>query len=131
MGREWINIKEYGQLYLDKVLVTFDYPILFVCEDFEKKKYLCLNVDSENNKYVICEVDKNQLIGMLNNKLTMETVFRECVNRRIVVAEYDFENETIKSHSEDARNISGDLLPKRGAYFELSNKNIEILKNLL
>ncbi len=29
--KKWINVEEIGQLYLEKILVTFDIPILFVC----------------------------------------------------------------------------------------------------
>lgn len=36
MGKEWIKLKETGQLFLEKVLVSFNIPILFVCVDYEK-----------------------------------------------------------------------------------------------
>lgn len=53
MGKKWIKIKETGQLYLEKIIVSFDIPILFVCNDFENRKYLCLNVDEETGCTVI------------------------------------------------------------------------------
>ena len=37
MGKEWVKLEKIGQLYLEKILVSFDVPILFVCSDFEKR----------------------------------------------------------------------------------------------
>ena len=78
MGKEWIKTKETGQLYLEKIIVSFDIPILFVCNDFENRKYLCLNIDEETGTTVIAETDNRTLISMLNNQVTMENVFRNC-----------------------------------------------------
>ena len=41
MEKKWLNLGETGQLYLEQILVTFDIPILFVCNGFENRKYLC------------------------------------------------------------------------------------------
>ena len=40
MEKKWLNLGETGQLYLEQILVTFDIPILFVCNGFENRKYL-------------------------------------------------------------------------------------------
>ena len=64
MGKEWIKLKEIGQLYLEKILVAFDVPILFVCTDYAKRRYLCLNIDNETGETAIAEVSNKQLIQM-------------------------------------------------------------------
>lgn len=125
MGKEWIRIKEVGQLFLEKVLVSFDIPILFVCVDYENRKYLCLNIDDESGKSVIVATDNKYLIAMLKNRISMDYVFRNAIDGKVIVAEYDYENEEIISLTEDAKKISADMLPKENAYFELSNKVIE------
>lgn len=124
MGKEWIRIKETGQLYVEKVIVSFDIPILFVCNDFENRKYLCLNVDDEKGTTVIAETDNKTLISMLKDNLTMESVFRNALNDKIIVVEYDSVNEELVTRSENSRKISSDLLPDKGAFLELSNKMI-------
>jgi hypothetical protein len=124
MEREWIKVKELGQLYVEKVLVTFDVPILFVCVDYENRKYLCLNDSEDNDKYVVAETDNTQLIDMLRNKITMESVFRKSVDGKVIIAEYDYENENIITRVESATQVSKDLLPEEGAFFELNNKMI-------
>ena len=124
MGKKWIKLKEIGQLYLEKVIVTFDIPLLFVCNDFQDRKYLCLNVDDEAGTTLIAETDNRTLIAMLRDKITMESVFRNAFYDRIIVVEYDVENEEIITKVEKASNISVDLLPEKDAYLELSNEVI-------
>ena len=124
MGKKWIKIKETGQLYLEKIIVSFDVPILFVCNDFENRKYICLNVDDENGTTVIAETDNKMLISMLKDIITMESVFRNASDNRIIIAEYDAENEEIITKIENAEEVSESLLPDEGALLELSNENI-------
>ena len=61
MGKEWINTKETGQLYIEKILVTFDVPILFVCTDYENRKYLCLNADEDDKMAILLTMRTNIL----------------------------------------------------------------------
>ncbi|MBR1702180.1 MAG: hypothetical protein IJ716_09535 [Lachnospiraceae bacterium] len=124
MGAEWINIKETGQLYLEKILVSFDIPILFVCTNFEKKRFLCLNIDEESGKTVIAEINNNLLLFMLRNEITMESVFRKAEKGVVIIADYNGETEKIDTCLVNANEISADFLPKKGAYFEFSNKTI-------
>lgn len=124
MGIEWIKIKEIGQLYLEKVIVSFDIPILFVCNDFENRKYLCLNIDDEIDTTIIAETDNKMLLNMLQDKVTMEYVFRNALNDRIMVVEYDSINQKIITRVENAKEISGDLLPEKEVFLDLSNKMI-------
>ena len=125
MGREWIKIKQVGQLFLEKVLVTFDIPILFVCVDYENRKYLCLNIDDESGKSVIVATDNKHLLSMLRNEVSMESVFRNAIDEKVIVAEYDYETEEIISYTENSKMISRDMLPKENEYFELTNKMLE------
>lgn len=82
MGREWIKIKETGQLFLEKILVSFDVPILFVCADYENRKYLCLNIDDETGESVIVATDNKRLIAMLKNEITMDPYFEIRIDKK-------------------------------------------------
>lgn len=124
MGKKWIKIKETGQLYLEKIIVSFDIPILFVCNDFENRKYLCLNVDEETGCTVIAETDNRTLISMLKNQITMESVFRNSSENKIIIAEYNCEEEEIVSIVQEAKKIDANLLPEKEAFLELSNEVI-------
>lgn len=125
MEKKWLNLGETGQLYLEQILVTFDIPILFVCNGFENRKYLCLNVDEEVGTTVIAETDNETLLAMLQNKLTMETVFRNSFNNSLIIAEYDTTNDEIVTQIKNSKEISEDFLPTKGEFFEFSNQKIK------
>lgn len=131
MGKEWIKIKEIGQLYLEKVLVSFDKPILFVCTDYENRRYLCLDVEDDNERIIVAQVDVQRLVDMIENRVTMEEVFRTSTQNSLIVAEYDYANREIVSTSRSSQHIEEDSLPKKGAYFELWNDEIKMYNEFL
>lgn len=124
MKREWIKVKGLGQLYLEKILLSFDIPILFVCTDFENRRYLCLNIDDDVPQAVIAEIDIKTLIGMLKDEITMEMAFRGSINGKIVVATYDSSSKQINTSIIASQMVSEDFLPEKGAFFEIENKKI-------
>lgn len=124
MKREWIKVKGLGQLYLEKILLSFDIPILFVCTDFENRRYLCLNIDDDVPQAVIAEIDIKTLIGMLKDEITMEMAFRGSINGKIIVATYDSSSKQINTSIIASQMVSEDFLPEKGAFFEIENKKI-------
>lgn len=76
MQKEWINIKETGQLYLEKILVSLNIPILFVCHNSKDKKYLCLNINDETGETIIALTNNSFLIDMLQKKLQWKKYLR-------------------------------------------------------
>lgn len=125
MEREWINIKETGQLYLEKILVSLNIPILFVCHNSEDKKYLCLNINDETGETIIALTNNSFLIDMLQKRITMEEIFRKSLDNDIIIAVYDYENEEIISKREKAEILSKDKLPKK------ENISIFVVKKLM
>lgn len=124
MNKEWISTKETGQLYLERILVIFDVPILFVCRDFENRKYLCLNIDIETGMTIIAETNIKNLVSMLQNKMPMEKVFRNAENKEIIIAEYNIDTKTIISKTENSKDISEDFLPEKGAFLNIPNEKV-------
>lgn len=95
MEKEWIRIKGFGKLEVEIVLVTFDVPILFVCKDSEKKCYLVMCFDEDDGEYVIVEESTSNIIQMLENRKTMEEVFRDATKQKIYFTKYDFVEKKI------------------------------------
>lgn len=124
-GKKWIEIKELGQLYIEKILLALDVPIFFVCTDCEANSYLCLCIDVEIGQYVIAEVKHEQLLKLLCNEVPMETVFRNCKNRVVYITEYNFNDNCMMSNIVDVTDLSEDLLPDKGEYFEVNNEEID------
>lgn len=76
---------------------------MFVCNDFENRKYLCLNIDDESGTTVIAETDNKALIAMMQDKIAMEEIFRNASGGRIIIAKYDSEKQEIITMVEDAK----------------------------
>lgn len=124
MGREWINLEEVGTLEVETVLVTFDVPILFVCKNSRDRRFLVLCIDEEEGEYVIAEESTDSLIQMIDNKKTMEYVFRNAKNQILYVTKYDFGKQSFVVKKYNSKKIDKELLPKEGEYFELNNEKI-------
>lgn len=65
---------EGKKLYLDKVLVEYDNSaVFFVCKSGERY-YICLNVDFEDDRYIVEEIEMLDLIKMLEGKVPMRDI---------------------------------------------------------
>lgn len=111
--KKWINVEEIGQLYLEKILVTFDIPILFVCSNGKNKKYLCLNIGDEDGTTVIAEISKATLSAMQQNKIPMEAVYRQAIGKKLIIAKYDENSKKIISEVENSETVAANFLPQK------------------
>lgn len=125
MGKEWVKVKKIGQLYLEKILVHFDVPVLFVCTDFENRRYLCMNIDDETGKTIIALTSKKYLIDMLENKITMDYVFKKTLDNKITIVEYDKKKKEVITSIMNVNDTPKEFFPKKDEYFELYNKTLE------
>ena len=114
--KKWINVEEIGQLYLEKILVTFDIPILFVCSNGKNKKYLCLNIGDEDGKTVIAEISKATLSAMQQNKIPMEAVYRQTIGKKLIIAKYDENSKKIITEVENSETVAANFLPQKGKF---------------
>lgn len=127
MNKNYLHLENIGYLTLQKVLIEFDIPSLFVCNDENDKTYLCLCTDSSNYPYhyLIVETDKKTLIEMLKNKITMYEAFKAKGENAYISkrnTQQLVESETLKIKIKDVKDMD---LPLKGAYFELSNRYIK------
>ena len=109
---KWIYTKRTGQLYMKKILLTFDIPVLFVCTDEQEHLFLCLNVDSDAGLTVIAETSKQMLDDMEQCRIPMEMVFREAEEGTLILIWYD----KVEYKTENAKEIPADMLPERGSF---------------
>lgn len=113
---KWIYTKRTGQLYMKKILLTFDIPVLFVCTDEQDHLFLCLNVDSDTGLTVIAETSKQMLEDMKQCRIPMETVFRKAEEGELILIWYDKVEKKIEYKIENAKEIPAGMLPERGAF---------------
>ena len=129
---EWISEKKLGKLYLEKVLVTFDVPELFVCVDKkEENRYLVVLLDADNERYLCVKVTVEALLSMLRGRTAMEDTFRQASDG---IAHYIFFNyDTLQYDSAqlDIKSVPIVDLPECGVLFTLKNSGIVKYKSAL
>ena len=89
-------------------------PILFVCMDNEKRRYLC-SCCKLGEEWVISQVSDNVLITLMEAQLTIRAAF-ETSGNPIFFVHWDGEQFFISQPAPD------DALPRKGALLQLGNK---------
>jgi len=117
------NINIFG-FKVDKVFVEGSYPILFTCTDEENGLFLCscCQNNAEARKWLVTKTDKNIIVSMLENKITMREAFFEYRNDKYTIIE---DNEGVYvSYGCGEQEYWGEdslYLPDKGEYIEAEN----------
>lgn len=114
---KWYLTKEFGQLYKEIDLVYGNEPILFVCMDRNKRRYLCMTYESAAFNYVIAHIKTIDLINMLENKVTMEKTFR--LADYIFYSEEGVNENSLSLDRYASHFFPADKLPEKAEYYEL------------
>lgn len=79
MSKQLCFIIEDNELYLDKVLVSFNRtPIFFTCQDNYNNYYLVLCSDIDNLEYIVEKQSLKNLENMLQGKISMHSILLDC-----------------------------------------------------
>lgn len=116
MKKLWYKFDGLGQLYRQVDLVVGNDSVLFVCVDEYDNKYLVMTYNPYMLEYVFVRVRDTDLVNMLENRITMEQVYR---NADIIYLSRDAENEELKVETYNSKSFSADMLPVAGKYYEL------------
>lgn len=114
--KKWAEVKKMGLFYIEKVLIQFDVPLLFVCQN-RNQKYLVLCEDEEEGTYLCAKCNDSSLLKMLNQQISMDEIFRR--NMKNLFLEYNCEEEIFHSKWIKTKDISEDMFPDKGAKFTL------------
>ena len=112
--KEWYLVDRIGKLYEETVLVRADEPVLFVCMDEKKNRYLVEAVDGFDGEFVIARIEDNVLNKMINNKITMYGAFKQ--SEKLLHTSFD-ESYNLKSKIYSNDKIPNELLPRKNTYF--------------
>lgn len=107
------------KLYREKDLIDIYVPIFFVCIDDDSQRYLVICLDDEADEYLIAKVTDTDLIGMLERKVPMRTLFVNSESTFYVKAQGNYSDDIVKKIS--SQDIEDDDLPTEGALFEIEN----------
>lgn len=106
-------------LYLEQVLVTFDVPIFYVCRDTLGCRYSVLCLDSDEGEYLISQVSRENLIDMLEDRITLRDFAKAGTSTWRVRCGESYDSDV----SERLKVIPEEDLPESGAYYELGYQN--------
>lgn len=118
----WDEINGLGKLYLEEELVVGTEPVLIVCTDENKNRYLIMTYDSCEGIYVYRKIDKTELLDMLENRVTMEQTFRR---GNKIYQTYVAEDGTLDRQEYLAVDFPEEKLPDSGEYYEIDSAYIQ------
>ena len=112
------------ELILDKVLVEFDEtPVFFVCKN-EKDYFIGLNIDLDEERYILTRISLRGLSKMLHGKITMrELMLHSDKYWEIIAGEEPGEDIIYEKSIEE---IPLELLPYEGAYLKIVTRELEV-----
>lgn len=114
-------VKNLGELDIEKVLLAFDSPELFVCKGANGERYLALFIDDNEYKHLLVRIDTSTLIKMLHGDITIEQAFRNKNSTWILrYNQGQFCAEVI-----DNKDLKADELPEQGVYFKIHNRGLQ------
>lgn len=112
------------ELILDKVLVEFDEtPIFFVCKN-KNAYFIALNIDLDEERYILTRISLNGLSKMLHGKITMRELFLQSDKYWEIMVGEELGKDTVCEKS--IAEIPLELLPYEGAYLKIATKDMEV-----
>lgn len=121
MERYFQTIPDIGKLFIEEILFEFDKePIVFVCRNDKKNRYLCLCTDSiESYSWMVTPISIDTLIELLMDKIAILQAFRQSPNEVYILDKLD---DKINIRKYKFKDIPQDELPDENE--KLENKNV-------
>ncbi|UTC64427.1 hypothetical protein E4O00_11635 [Treponema sp. OMZ 788] len=114
----FVEIKEGGKLYIDRILFESYYPILFSCKNKIGEHYICVccQNNKDGKKWLLGKTDVNNIIKILKNEITIRDLLLNYTSSKISVDNINGEQK-IRYNNDDWRTDSI-YLPKEDSYLE-------------
>lgn len=123
--KEFIELKKYGKLYIDKVLFESYFPIIFTCVNDKKDVFIC--VCCQNNekgcKWLVGKTDGKSIVKMLRDKITVRQLLLEYSSGKISI---DYaENKYVIFYNNSDWDKNSPYLPKKDSYMYAEDGEFE------
>ena len=120
----YYSFPTFGKLTREHIFYQMGiYPILFVCKDEKKNRYLC-SCCRLGEEWIISQVSESALIDLIDDKVTIREIFENCDALRLMVK---WDGEQFSCTHE----IPGDALPEKGALLELNKERTGVYRDVL
>ena len=124
------NANTILKLTVDRVLIFYDLPQLFIAKDQLGGKYVCLNVDTETDyaRYFSIPVSINKLNDLILSNIDLRTAFQSSENGVWYFVTFD-ENEEFITEAVNFDEVPDVLLPEPDFFFpQVEEANQTIIK---
>lgn len=118
----WNEIEGIGGLNIEMELLVGIEPVLFVCvaENNPNMKYLVMTYNSSKSTYIMRKINDQELLDMLDKKVTMEETFRRGDE---ILKTYIKEDELyVKKYN--PLEFDENMLPRKGATYNIRSQYI-------
>ncbi len=123
MNKELCFIIEGKELYLEKVLVSFqEVPIFFLCKD-NKDYYIALCADVDKLNYVVTELSIKDVFDLLHGIIPMRNAITQKETYWYIESQEDIKSDTVEKRQMYTLDIT--ILPQVNAYFEILTPDME------
>ena len=115
--KSFVKIKEYGQLFIDRIIFETFYPIIFTCKNNKNDYFICVcyQNNSEGCNWLVGKTTPKHIIELLENEITVREILTENSTDKYSVCmknqKYDVKKE--KDEWEDES-----CLPKVDSYLD-------------
>lgn len=95
MSNVFLNVKRIGRLYLKETLVSYDHPLIFVCEDDYDSLYLFheINDDDDEIEWQVVKITRQTYFDILSSKISLVHEFRREQSTPFLLIKYYYEDE--------------------------------------
>ena len=123
MNKELCFIIEGKELYLEKVLVSFqEVPIFFLCKN-NKDYYIALCVDVDKLNYVVTRLSIKDVFDLLHGIIPMRNAITQQEAYWYIESQEDIKSDTVERRQMYTLDIT--ILPQVNAYFEILTPDME------
>lgn len=123
MNKELCFIIEGKELYLEKVLVSFqEVPIFFLCKN-NKDYYIALCVDVDKLNYVVTRLSIKDVFDLLHGIIPMRNAITQQEAYWYIESREDIKSDTVEKRQMYTLDIT--ILPQVNAYFEILTPDME------
>ena len=117
------KIPDFQKVILDTILFESKYPVLFTCKnDKDIYLFICYYVNSEKIKWIGTRTTYDNLIDLLENKITIRDAFFNVTNNKIMI-EYD--GKEVEYESKKFSEIPDEILLTVGEYMDAKEGEYE------
>lgn len=112
------NVPGYGDLYMDRIILDYDYPLLSVLTDRNGGTYLCICYDTRGRqRWIAVPAGPDVVRKLETDRIDLRTPFTDTdtdKDKDVILAEMDYGTREISFRAVRPDGIPDEVLPAPG-----------------